>query len=434
MISSHMFFCEACGAANPDDATHCFACHEPIDSATAQPVIMAQIGVAPLPSPVVPVAAASMQTVVATPLLNNRYEIICEVGQGGFGVVYKARDTHSKSRMRYVAIKQINLGSLSSRQMIEATDSYNREVTLLSHLAHTNLPHIYDHFTDPEHWYLAMDFIEGETLEEYLKQAGHLTAKQTLNVGIQLANVLGYLHSQEPPIIFRDVKPANIMRTPNGQLFLIDFGIARHFNPAKKRDTGALGSPGYAAPEQYGRAQSTEKTDIYGLGATLTTLLLGDDDSKSAAPPPKIPRKLQRLLDHMLESDAARRPENMQAVMQRLLRMQISWKDVVGRWVKSLAWGLLIGSFPYSVFLLNAFIAKLPFVGMILSRPVSILAQVLFSLWPLIIVIQLISMIIFAFTARRRLIALGIIAMMIFLLLSITSGWLPFGTLYQLYP
>jgi len=279
-----------------------------------------------------------------------------------------------------------------------------------------------------------MDFIEGETLEEYLKQAGHLTAKQTLNVGIQLANVLGYLHSQEPPIIFRDVKPANIMRTPNGQLFLIDFGIARHFNPAKKRDTGALGSPGYAAPEQYGRAQSTEKTDIYGLGATLTTLLLGDDDSKSAAPPPKIPRKLQRLLDHMLESDAARRPENMQAVMQRLLRMQISWKDVVGRWVKSLAWGLLIGSFPYSVFLLNAFIAKLPFVGMILSRPVSILAQVLFSLWPLIIVIQLISMIIFAFTARRRLIALGIIAMMIFLLLSITSGWLPFGTLYQLYP
>ena len=434
MISSHMFFCEACGAANPGDATHCFACRQPVDSATAQPVIMAQVSTASQPVPVVPFAAASMQTVVATHLLNNRYEIIREVGQGGFGVVYKARDNHSKSSMRHVAIKKINLSSLSPRQIIEATDSYNREVTLLSHLVHPNLPRIYDHFTDPEHWYLVMDFIEGETLEEYLKQAGHLTVKETLNVGIQLANVLGYLHSQEPPIIFRDVKPANIMRTLNGHLFLIDFGIARHFNPAKKRDTGALGSPGYAAPEQYGKAQSTEQTDIYGLGATLTTLLLGDDDSKGAAPPPKIPRKLQRLLDHMLESDAARRPENMQAVMQRLQRMQISWKDVVGRCVRSLAWGLLIGSFPYSVFLLNAFIARIPFVGMILSRPVSILAQVLFSLWPLIIVIQLVTAIICLFTPRRRLIALGIIAMMVLLLISLTSGWLPFGTLYQLYP
>src|SRR5579859_5273727 len=115
-------------------------------------------------------------------------------------------------RLRQVAIKQINLASLSSRQIIDATDSYNREVTLLSRLSHPNLPRIYDHFTDPEHWYLVMDFIEGETLEEYLNRVGHLSVKETLNIGIQLANVLGYLHSQEPPVIFRDVKPGNIMR------------------------------------------------------------------------------------------------------------------------------------------------------------------------------------------------------------------------------
>ena len=434
MIFSHMFFCNECGAANSGDALYCFACHQPIDSATAQPVTVAQASAAPLPSPVVPFAAASMQTVVATSLLNNRYEIICEVGQGGFGVVYKARDVHSKSRMRQVAIKQINLGSLTARQVIEATDSYNREITLLSHLGHSNLPRIYDHFTDPEHWYLVMDFIEGETLEEHLKQVGHLTVKETLDVGVQLANVLGYLHSQEPPIIFRDVKPANIMRSSNGRLYLIDFGIARHFNPAKKRDTGALGSPGYAAPEQYGKAQSTEQTDIYGLGATLTTLLLGDDDSNSSAPTPTIPRKLQRLLDHMLEADASKRPKNMQAVMQRLQKMQISWKEVIGKRVRSLSWGLLIGSFPYSLLLLNALVARIPLVTVIFSKPTLLLAQLFVSLWPLVITIQLISMIIFAFTPRRRLIALGIVAMMVFLLLSITSGWLPFLALYQFSP
>src|SRR5260370_28644391 len=151
--------------------------------------------------------------------------------------------------------------------MIEATDSYNREVTLLSRLTHTNLPHIYDHFTDPEHWYLVMDFIEGETLEAHLTQVGHLSVKETLNIAIQLTNVLGYLHSQEPPIIFRDVKPANIMRTPNGHLYLIDFGIARHFKPGQIADTIALGSPGYAAREQYSKVQSqtTPRSDIYSL-------------------------------------------------------------------------------------------------------------------------------------------------------------------------
>ncbi|MGH2496326.1 MAG: protein kinase domain-containing protein [Ktedonobacteraceae bacterium] len=434
MIFSHMFFCDECGAANSGDALYCFACHQPINSATAQPVAVTQASAAQVLSPVVPYTSASMRTAVATSLLNNRYEIICEVGQGGFGVVYKARDMHSKSRLRQIAIKQINLGSLTARQIIEATDSYNREVTLLSHLGHSNLPRIYDHFTDPEHWYLVMDFIEGETLEEYLKQVEHLTVKETLDIGVQLANVLGYLHSQEPPIIFRDVKPANIMRSSNGHLYLIDFGIARHFNPAKKRDTGALGSPGYAAPEQYGRAQSTEQTDIYGLGATLTTLLLGDDDSNNSALKPKIPGNVQRLLDQMLEADASKRPKNMQVVIQRLQRLQISWKEVIGSRVKSLSWGLLIGSFPYSLLLLNALVARIPLVNGIFSRPVSVLAQLFFSLWPLIIIIQFISIIIFAFTPQRRLIASGIIAMIVLLLVSITSGWLPFGTLYQLFP
>src|SRR6202011_5789787 len=101
-----------------------------------------------------------------------------------------------------------------------------------------------------------------------------------------------------------------------------------HFNPAKKRDTGALGSPGYAAPEQYGRAQSTEQTDIFGLGATLTTLLLGDEDDNTQTATPRIPGRLQRILHQMVEPDPGKRPKNMQAVTQRLQNMQRDLKKI----------------------------------------------------------------------------------------------------------
>src|SRR5438876_3457874 len=96
----------------------------------------------------------------------------------------------------------------------------------------------------------------------HLTRGGQLPFSEVLSIGIQLCTVLAYLHSRQPPIIFRDVKPANIMRTSTGHLYLIDFGIARHFKPGQKKDTTALGSPGYAAPEQYGKAQTTIQTDI----------------------------------------------------------------------------------------------------------------------------------------------------------------------------
>src|SRR5205085_2594150 len=103
--------------------------------------------------------------------------------------------------------------------------------------------------------------------------------EMVLEIGIQLCTVLDYLHTHQPPIIFRDLKPANIMRTADNHVYLIDFGIARHFKPGKAKDTIPLGSKGYAAPEQYGKAQSTPQSDIYGLGATLHQLLMGDDPS-----------------------------------------------------------------------------------------------------------------------------------------------------------
>ena len=366
-------------------------------------------------------------------LLAGRYRILAKVGEGGFGVVYKARDIQRRHRL--VAIKQIDLGALRPRQVIEATDSYNREVSMLSRLNHGNLPRIYDHFTDPTHWYVVMQYIEGETLEDYLKRAkgGRLPLKQVRAIGVQLSKVLYYLHAQMPSIIFRDVKPANIMRTRRGRLYLIDFGIARHFNPDKKRDTGPLGSPGYAAPEQYGRAQSTAQTDIYGLGATLQTLLTGKEplDDEPATPPTEKPhpasQQLQQLLDQMQVTEAFWRPHNMWDVKKRLLFIQPGNPGLVSVRQKAfpLLIGLFIGSLPYIFLpLLWLFSSHNPNAGVPwFLEPV----RLLFFFWPLVFICQCMAGLccLFAAHPRQRLIACGILIMLAFIILALSFGWLP---------
>ncbi len=328
MIPSSPLFCIACGAANQAQAKLCWACSQPLAASTEDIV------------PTSSLAPASTTGLAAPVLLAQRYRIVGMVGKGGYGAVYKAEDTQRNDSI--IAIKSINLSHLSSEEIIEATDTFNREMLLLSDLRHPNLPRIHDHFTDREHWYLVMDFIEGETLEDYLQKAkkGYLRVREVLNIGIQLCTVLDYLHIQKQPIIFRDVKPANIMRTPKGHLYLIDFGIARHFIPGQKKDTGPLGSPGYAAPEQYGKAQTTVQTDIYGLGATLQTLLTGTDPLETAVggtssiPTRRIPKKLQQLLNQMLEPVARKRPKSMDEVKRRLQQIKGGIARYIRGWVQ----------------------------------------------------------------------------------------------------
>ena len=182
MTLSSQLYCNHCGAANQDQAEHCFVCELPLHIPTREP------------------------------LLKDRYRILVPLGQGGFGAVYKVEDTYDGNR--HLALKEINLSALTAEEIIEATTAFNREVAMLSVLTFPNLPRIYDHFTDREHWYLVMDFIEGETLEQYLErtQDGRLALKEVLEIGIQLCTVLEYLHTREPSIIFRDLKPSNVMR------------------------------------------------------------------------------------------------------------------------------------------------------------------------------------------------------------------------------
>lgn len=209
---------------------------------------------------------------------------------------------------------------------------------MLSRLKHFSLPGIHTHFTDPEHWYMVMDFIEGETLEDYIAHADAplngtrcLPLLEVLAIGMQLCTVLGYLHMQEPSIVFRDLKPANIMRVSDGHLYLIDFGIARHFKHGQAKDTIPLGSPGYAAPEQYGRTQTTPRADIYSLGAVLHQLISGDDPSETPfhfahllTVDDPVLATLDELLLQMVERDERNRPASITIVKRRLQQIQFS--------------------------------------------------------------------------------------------------------------
>ncbi len=309
MIPTHLY-CTNCGAANSLQAKFCFRCGQSLLTG-------------------VPAGGSSLTgLLVYNHVLNQRYRIISRVGKGGFGAVYKATDLKFGNQL--VAIKEMSQSGLSQQNLVEATNAFTREALMLASLAHANLPRIYEQFTENGRWYLVMDFIEGETLEDYLNKVpgGYLPLAGVLDIGIQLCTVLDYLHTRHPPIIFRDLKPANVMRTAGGHLYLIDFGIARHFKPGQVADTIALGSPGYAAREQYSKAQTqtTPRSDIYSLGATLHQLLTGNDPSLMPfhfAPlhGQPAPAALETLIMQMVELDAYDRPANMAIVKQELQRI-----------------------------------------------------------------------------------------------------------------
>ncbi len=294
-------FCENCGAVNTSVARFCQHCSVSLP--------FQQIN----------------ETLPAQKLINGRYQLEVRVGQGGMGAVYKALDTRFNNRP--IAVKEMSRTGLSALQIQEAEEAFERESRILADLLHPNLPRIYDHFTENERSYLVMDFIEGRTLEDYLEKANGrpLPLDQVVEWAEQICDVLSYLHNHQPPIIFRDLKPSNVMISESGHIYLIDFGIARMFKPGQSHDTIALGSPGFAAPEQYGKAQSSPRSDIYSLGALLHCLLTGVDPSEqpfffkpASQLNPAVPLNLEQLLQQMLEMDAQKRPASAQDVLKVL--------------------------------------------------------------------------------------------------------------------
>lgn len=204
------------------------------------------------------------------------------------GKVYQAQDTRFAGRL--CAIKGLSEAGIPPAERAEALADFQKEANLLAQLDHSGLTKVSDLFNEGGRWYLVMEYVDGETLEAIAQHSGRRMPEATvITWALQLCDVLAYLHSRNPPVIFRDIKPSNIMLTPDGRIKLIDFGIARFFKPGQTRDTRNMGTPGFAAPEQYGKGQTDGRSDIYSLGVTLHCLLTEYDCALTPfnLPPPR---------------------------------------------------------------------------------------------------------------------------------------------------
>ncbi len=311
--------CSNCGLANSDTAKFCNQCGNALPRSAGQ----AMPGTGLLPP---------------NAMLSNRYIVLCKVGQGGMGAVYQVADTRIQGKTW--AVKEMSDAALTDpldRQ--QAIQAFEREAQLLSQLDHPNIPRVIDYFSQGGKQYLAMEFVEGETLEEIMDQrAGPLSEAEVCPWAEQLCEVLDYLHSQQPPVVFRDLKPGNIMIDRAGKVKLIDFGIVRFFQPGKAKDTTSFGTAGYAPPEQYGKGQTDARSDLYALAATLHHLLTARDPSLTPfqfqpvrALNPRVSEMMSKILAKALEQDPARRWQNAKAMKRALSAPTVQPQPVVSQ-------------------------------------------------------------------------------------------------------
>ena len=258
-------------------------------------------------------------------ILQNRYRIAGVLGQGGMGVVYLAHDLRLGERQ--VAVKQLNISRIAPADVTDALESFRHEAYVLSQLNHPRIAHVIDAFSASGLEYLVIEYVAGEPLESVCQRfAGQpLAEQQVLIWARQICQVLDYLHNHTPPVIFRDLKPSNIMVQPNGDLKIIDFGIVRYFKPGQTQDTRAMGTPGYAPPEQYGTGQTDARSDIYSLGIILHQLLTGynpagtpfnipDVHSLNPGVSPHIAAVVRQATNH----DRSQRPDSARSIATAL--------------------------------------------------------------------------------------------------------------------
>lgn len=232
-------------------------------------------------------------------LVDGKYRIIAQTGKGGMSTVWLALNEAVNKQW---AIKEVKKSSPSTSDQI-IKQNLVTEAGILRHLKHPHLPSIVDIFNEDDTFLIVMDYIEGRTLSDILKEQGRQPQADVVDWALQICSVFKYLHSLNPPIIYRDMKPGNVMLKPDGNIMVIDFGTAREYKHQSSEDTIHLGTKGYAAPEQFqdNHQQTDPRTDIYNLGATMYHLVTGKNPSK---PPFKfLPiRQVDRTLSSGLES------------------------------------------------------------------------------------------------------------------------------------
>lgn len=208
-------------------------------------------------------------------IVDGKYKILNKIGQGGMSVVYLAMNERANKQW---AIKEVRKDGTKDYEVVK--QGLIAETDILKRLNHPHLPSIIDVIDCDDTFLIVMDYIEGRTLDHWLKKEGAQPQERVVEWAKQICDVLGYLHSRKPPIIYRDLKPSNVMLKPDGKIMIIDFGTAREFKEQSIEDTKCLGTQGYAAPEQYGgHGQTDARTDIYNLGATMYHLLTGHNPS-----------------------------------------------------------------------------------------------------------------------------------------------------------
>ncbi len=242
-------------------------------------------------------------------LVDGKYKILNKVGQGGMSVVYLAMNEKANKQW---AVKEVRKDGVLDFESVK--QGLVAETDILKKLSHPNLPSIIDVIDTEDSFIIIMDYIQGNSLNRALEEFGAQPQDMVIAWAKQLCDVLGYLHSRNPAIIYRDMKPANVMLKPDGNITLIDFGTAREYKEKNLADTTCLGTVGYAAPEQFGgMGQTDARTDIYCLGATLYHLVTGMNPCEppyEIKPIREINPSLSSGLERIIQKCTQRNPED----------------------------------------------------------------------------------------------------------------------------
>ena len=286
-------------------------------------------------------------------LIDGKYKILNEIGRGGMSTVYLA--INEKANKPW-AVKEVRKNGISNRELVK--QSLMVEINLLKKLKHKGLPSIVDIIDQQDNYLIVMDYIEGITLENIMQEEGMQPQEKVVDWAIQLCDVLQYLHTRKPAIIYRDMKPSNIMLRSDGSVVLIDFGTAREFKERHVEDTTCLGTQGYAAPEQFGgMGQTDERTDIYSLGATMYRLVTGHNPSE---PPyemypithwnPRLSTGLEGIIAKCTSKDPKSRYQSVQEVRYALEHYRDLDLDSIRRYRRNLRILLAAGGMTVMLF------------------------------------------------------------------------------------
>lgn len=256
-------------------------------------------------------------------LLDGKYQVIRTLGQGGMSTVYLCKNIRLENLWAIKEVKKEMMGQMD----------FLAEPNILKNLSHPGIPRVVDIFYEEDNLYIVEDYIKGETLQDYINNSNSKEPEQICRITLRICEIIEYLHSFNPPIIYRDLKPSNVMISPDDKVVLIDFGISRIYKHGEDKDTIYMGSKGYAAPEQYGIEQTCIQTDVYGLGAVMYFMITGKAPSALLEPlkdesySSEIKLDLKRIVQKAMQIDIEDRYSSVEEIRKAIFKFLNSEDD-----------------------------------------------------------------------------------------------------------